>query len=151
MRLVFAYSNEVLIKMNGSLFPFGWLTFLREKKRISQVRCMALGVVPEFRKRGVDAILYYYSMQEGIKRKQKDVEFSWMLEDNLDILRGLEVFGGRIYRRYRLLLPAGPFRLLKQASSQRLARRSRAVKGTPGREWRSPVNCALQNVVVTVD
>jgi len=26
-----------------------------------------------------------------------------MLEDNLDILKPLEVFGGRIYRRYRLV------------------------------------------------
>ena len=30
-------------------------------------------------------------------------EFSWLLEDNLDIQRPLEVFGGRIYRRYRLV------------------------------------------------
>jgi hypothetical protein len=30
-------------------------------------------------------------------------EFSWMLEDNLDILKPLEIFGGRIYRRYRLV------------------------------------------------
>jgi len=33
-----------------------------------------------------------------------------MLEDNLDILKPLEVFGGRIYRRYRLVsrpVPSG--------------------------------------------
>ncbi len=95
--------NQVFAKMGGRLLPFGWLTFLRERKKIDRVRCMALGIVPEFRKKGLDAILYYLSMQEGVKRNQKWVEFSWMLEDNLDILRGLEVFQGRIYRRYRLL------------------------------------------------
>ena len=31
------------------------------------------------------------------------VGFYTMLEDNLDILKPLEIFGGRIYRRYRLV------------------------------------------------
>ncbi len=41
-------------------------------------------------------------MQEGVKAGAKRVEFSWMLEDNEAILKDLEVFGGKIYRRYRL-------------------------------------------------
>lgn len=95
--------NQVLRKMGGSLFPFGWLTFLREQKKIDACRLMAFGVVPEFRKRGLDAVLYYLSMQEGVKKGIKTVEFSWMLEDNFEILKPLEVFGGKIYRRYRVL------------------------------------------------
>jgi GNAT superfamily N-acetyltransferase len=95
--------NQVLAKMRGSLFPFGWLTFLLEKGKIDRCRTMALGVLPEYRRKGVDALLYYEAMKEGIRIGHKVVEFSWMLEDNLDILRPLEVFGGRVYRRYRLV------------------------------------------------
>jgi GNAT superfamily N-acetyltransferase len=95
--------NQVLIKMGGSLFPFGWLKFLTERKKIDRCRSMALGVLPEFRKRGLDAVLYYEAMKEGVRIGHKWAEFSWMLEDNLDILKPLEVFGGRVYRRYRLV------------------------------------------------
>jgi GNAT superfamily N-acetyltransferase len=95
--------NQVLVKMGGSLFPFGWLKFITEKKKIDRCRTMALGVLPEYRKRGFDAVLYYEAMKEGIRIGQKWAEFSWMLEDNLDILKPLEIFGGRIYRRYRLV------------------------------------------------
>ena len=94
---------QVLVKMGGSLFPFGWLKFFTEKKKIDRCRTMALGVLPEYRKRGIDAVLYYEAMKEGIRIGQKWAEFSWMLEDNLDILKPLEIFGGRIYRRYRLV------------------------------------------------
>jgi GNAT superfamily N-acetyltransferase len=95
--------NQVLRKMGGSLFPFGWLTFLLEKRKIDRCRTMALGVLPEYRRKGIDGVLYYEAMKEGIRIGHKWVEFSWMLEDNLDILKPLEVFGGRIYRRYRLV------------------------------------------------
>jgi GNAT superfamily N-acetyltransferase len=95
--------NQVLVKMGGSLFPFGWLKFLTERKKIDRVRTMALGVLPEYRRKGIDAVLYYEAAKEGIRIGHKWAEFSWMLEDNLDILKPLEVFGGRIYRRYRLV------------------------------------------------
>jgi GNAT superfamily N-acetyltransferase len=95
--------NQVLAKMNGSLLPFGWLTFLLEKGKIDRCRTMALGVLPEYRKKGIDAVLYYEAMKEGIRIGHKWAEFSWMLEDNLDILKPLEVFGGKVYRRYRLV------------------------------------------------
>jgi hypothetical protein len=89
--------------MRGSLWPFGWFHFLRARKRIDRCRGLAFGVVPEFRRRGIDALLFYQAFQEGLKRGVKTVEFSWILEDNLDMLRPLELFGGRVYRRYRIV------------------------------------------------
>ncbi len=95
--------NLVLNRLNGSLLPFGWLKFLLLKGKIDRVRTLALGVLPEYRRRGFDALLYFEAMKEGVRIKYKWAEFSWLLEDNLDIQRPLEVFGGRIYRRYRLV------------------------------------------------
>jgi len=102
--------NLVLNRLGGSLLPFGWLKFLVLKGKIDRCRTMALGVLPEYRKRGFDAVLYYEAMKEGVRIGTKWAEFSWMLEDNLDILRPLEVFGGRVHRRYRIVcrpVPSG--------------------------------------------
>ena len=42
--------NQVFAKIpNGRLLPFGWLTFLREKKKIDSLRVITLGVVQEYR------------------------------------------------------------------------------------------------------
>ena len=38
----------------------------------------------------------------------RTVEFSWILEDNLDLLKPIEVFEGRLYRRYRLVARTVP-------------------------------------------
>lgn len=102
--------NLVLRKMKGSLLPFGWLTFLRERKRIDRLRLMAFGILPEYRRKGIDATLFHVSMAEGIRLGARTVEFSWMLEDNVEMLRPLQVFGGRVWRRYRVLcrpVPSG--------------------------------------------
>ena len=95
--------NQVLATMGGSLFPLGWLKFLLGKKKIDRCRTLAFGVLPEYRKRGIDAVVYYEAMKEGIRIGHKWAEFSWMLEDNLAILRPLEVFGGKVWRRYRIV------------------------------------------------
>jgi len=98
--------NQVLKRMGGSLFPFGWLTFLRRWRQIDRCRTLALGVVPAYRKRGIDALLYYEATKAAIRHGHKWAEFSWMLEENLDILKPLRVFGGTVYRRYRLVAKA---------------------------------------------
>ncbi|MEO8585706.1 MAG: hypothetical protein ABI584_06075 [Acidobacteriota bacterium] len=95
--------NLVLHKLGGSLFPFGWVKFLLLKKKINRCRTMALGILPEYRRRGFDSLLYSEAVKEAVRLKYETAEFSWMLEDNLDILKPLEVFGGRIYRRYRIV------------------------------------------------
>lgn len=95
--------NQVLKELGGSLFPFGWLKFLLLQRKIDRVRTLALGILPEYRRRGFDALLYFEAVKEGVRLKYTAAEFSWLLEDNLDIQRPLEVFGGRIYRRYRIV------------------------------------------------
>jgi GNAT superfamily N-acetyltransferase len=50
--------NQVLIHLNGKLFPFNWL---RVKRLISQINVASfklMGLLEEYRHRGIDAILY---------------------------------------------------------------------------------------------
>jgi hypothetical protein len=41
-------------------------------------------------------------MEAGLPMGFRECEMSWMLEDNVMILRPLEVFEGRLYKRYRV-------------------------------------------------
>lgn len=102
--------NQVLIRMGGRLLPFGWLKFLLGKKKVDRLRLLAFGVLPEYRRKGLDAVCYFEGYKRAIAGGFKTVEFSWILEDNLDLLKPLEVLEGRLYRRYRLVsrtVPSG--------------------------------------------
>ena len=43
-------------KLNGRLLPFGWMTALRERKKIDSVRVFALGVKPERHAQGFNQL-----------------------------------------------------------------------------------------------
>jgi len=100
--------NQVLIRMGGRLLPFGWLKFLLGRKNVDRVRLMAFGVLPEYRRKGLDAVCYFEGYKAAMAAGFRTVEFSWILEDNLDLLKPIEVFEGRLYRRYRLVARTVP-------------------------------------------
>ena len=100
--------NQVLIRMGGRLLPFGWLKFLLGRKKVDRVRLMAFGVLPEYRRKGLDAVCYFEGYKAAMAAGFRTVEFSWILEDNLDLLKPIEVFEGRLYRRYRLVARTVP-------------------------------------------
>jgi GNAT superfamily N-acetyltransferase len=94
--------NEVLIDMNGRLFPTGWLKFLRGRNKIRHVRVFALGVKPEYQHTGVAAKFYVEHFDEAERNIVKSGEMGWILEANTAMNRGMEAMGGRIVKRYRL-------------------------------------------------
>ncbi len=94
--------HQVLRKMNGRLFPFGWLTFQIEKRRINQARLWTLGVMRKFRNLGFDALLYYDSIMAARKHGFKRGELSMILEDNVPIIRPITNLGARIVKTYRV-------------------------------------------------
>jgi GNAT superfamily N-acetyltransferase len=100
--------NQVLIRMGGRLLPIGWLKFLLGRKKIDRVRLMAFGVLPAYRRKGLDAVCYFEGYKAAMAAGYKTVEFSWILEDNLDLLKPIEVFEGRLYRRYRVVARTVP-------------------------------------------
>jgi hypothetical protein len=92
--------------MNGELFskeaPFALFTFLFGLNSIDDTREMAMGVLPEYRKKGLEAILYLEALKTGKNRKIKGGELSWTLEDNVGINNGIEAMGGKIIKKYRI-------------------------------------------------
>jgi hypothetical protein len=94
--------NQVLKHLNGRLFPFGFIKFLRNKSKIDAMRLWALGVKDKFRNLGIDALLYYETFVGAKKMGYKIGEVSWILEDNLNIIRPIMLWDAKLYKKYRV-------------------------------------------------
>ena len=94
--------NEILRKIpDGRLFPTGWYKLLTGLKRIRGFRTMLMGVVPEYRNRGVDALMIDKVIQDGAVAGYQYCELSWVLEDNEAMVSLADKAGGHLYRKYR--------------------------------------------------
>lgn len=100
--LVMLDYNYVLKKMNGRIFPFGFIKLFTEKKNIKWSRILTLGIIPEYQKRGLDAVFYWDILMRAHKIGIDLGEASWVLEDNEMMNRGANVMNGEIYKRYRI-------------------------------------------------
>jgi GNAT superfamily N-acetyltransferase len=94
--------NEILIKMNGRLLPFGIFKLLLGRRKIEGVRALVFGVVPEYMHTGLAYGLYDKFAEAIIGKGYKWCELSWELEDNQAILKFAASIGARLYRKYRL-------------------------------------------------
>ncbi|MCB9260049.1 MAG: hypothetical protein H6612_11930 [Ignavibacteriales bacterium] len=94
--------NEIFKTMKGRLFPFQFLKLYTQKKKITWARVIALGVIPEYQKKGIDGLLYYECLLRAAKHGIMQGEASWILEDNTMMNRGAETMNGRIYKKYRI-------------------------------------------------
>jgi GNAT superfamily N-acetyltransferase len=94
--------NQVLRAINGHLWPFGWWRLLLGRTHIDTARVFALGIIPEYRQRGIDAVLYYETFREGIRKGYQRAELSLIAEHNMAMRRTIEALGAHIYKTYRV-------------------------------------------------
>lgn len=94
--------NQVLKKLNGRLFPFGIFKFLHNRKKIDSLRLMIMGVIKEYRHKGIEAIMYSKGLENALKIGYKHCELSWVLDDNIMTQRTSEMMGGKIYKKYSI-------------------------------------------------
>ncbi|MBK5110224.1 MAG: hypothetical protein JJE10_02525 [Thermoleophilia bacterium] len=94
--------NQVLAKMGGRLMPFGWLKFLRGKRKIDVVRILALGVKKDYQHTGVAAALYVRHIQTTDPDGVMTGEAGWILETNEPMNRALEGMGGVVNKKFRI-------------------------------------------------
>ncbi len=95
-------ANQIIRLANGKLFPFGFLKLLFNQHKITRIRILILGVMSQYRKSGLDALLYHSVFKGVEKHGFKGGEFSWILEDNVDIIRIIESWGSRRTKTYRI-------------------------------------------------
>ncbi len=94
--------NMATQPMKGKMYPFGWLKFLLAKRKINFVRMPLMGVLPEYRKMGVDMALVFRTMETAFPKGHTSGELSWILDDNKAMNRILEGYGGKVYKTYRI-------------------------------------------------
>jgi hypothetical protein len=101
---LFAYPDvsAALQKTKGKLFPFGWLTLLRELKRTNWLNINGAGLLPEYRGSGGTAILYseiFKSVRESGQFKHAEVVQIGV--ENEAMQREMENFGIDFYKTHR--------------------------------------------------
>lgn len=97
--------NQALKPLRGRFLSpgiFEALPYLLQWKTPDIVRVITLGVKPGFRGRGIEAAMLCVGLRTGFKAGFKNVEASWILEDNTPIQRIIELFGGKVYKTYRI-------------------------------------------------
>jgi len=86
---------------SGRMFP-GILRVLLASRGIDRLRVLLLGTVPEWRGKGVDALLDKKVWEEAHRRGYRWAEAGWILEDNHPMRNGLVNLGFEVYKTYRL-------------------------------------------------
>lgn len=95
--------NIVLKKIpNGRLFPFGFLKFLMLRSTINTIRFLIAGILPEYQRRGIDALIYLEFFHRGTKKGIHQAEAGWVLESNTLMNEGLRALNARRYKTYRM-------------------------------------------------
>ncbi|HMS65654.1 MAG TPA: N-acetyltransferase [Ignavibacteria bacterium] len=94
--------NQAIKGINGKLFPFGVFKFLKNKKKIDQLRVIIMGVKKEYQKKGIDAIFYRNIIKAANRKGIKGAEISWILEDNFAMKQTAEKLGAKVYKTYRM-------------------------------------------------
>ncbi len=94
--------NQVLRHLDGRLFPFGLFKALWYRRKIFRTRVLILGLLEEYRGKGIDSLLYLAIIRAAKPCGITEAEQSWILEDNEKMNAAIRRLGGRAYRRYRL-------------------------------------------------
>ena len=74
--------------------------FLR--KKIPIVRFMFFGILPAYRRMGINALLFWETFDHGVPKGYRQVEASMLLEDNDLMIQDAEALGGRLYKTWRI-------------------------------------------------
>jgi hypothetical protein len=92
--------NQITKSFNGNLFPLNFLQLIFNKGKMDWLRVLLLGILPEYRGKGLDAVMYYEIIKNGILLNIKHAEASWILESNEGMNKGVQVVNGMKYKTY---------------------------------------------------
>jgi len=94
--------NRVLIHLNGRLFPFGWLKVKRLIRQIDVVSFKLMGLLKEYRRRGIDALLYLEAMKAIYEKGYAWMDGSVTSENNPAVNLLASSMGAERYKHYRI-------------------------------------------------
>ncbi|MBI1769646.1 MAG: hypothetical protein HYR67_14860 [Bacteroidetes bacterium] len=89
-------------KAKGKLFPFGFIHILNSAKKTKQLDLLLGAVKPNYRGKGLTALLGQSLMQTATQRGLETMDSHLILETNKLMCAECENVGGEIYKRYRV-------------------------------------------------
>ena len=94
---------NVALKKNpsGRFFP-GILKILWAARKITRVRILLLGLLPEYRGIGADALMYHWIWRTGYELGYRWAEAGWILEDNGPMNNAIKRLGFERYKTLRI-------------------------------------------------
>ena len=94
---------NVALKKNpsGRIFP-GIAKILWESRKIDRVRILLLGLLPEYRRYGADAIMYHWIWDTGYRLGHRWAEAGWILEENIAMNNAIQRLGFVRYKTLRV-------------------------------------------------
>jgi ribosomal protein S18 acetylase RimI-like enzyme len=90
----------VLRKIEGRLFPFGFISLLAGIPKITNYRLFGLALLPEYHGMGLDVLLYV-TLYKALSARKIRLEANYILEDNLMIRNALEKLALEHVKTYR--------------------------------------------------
>jgi ribosomal protein S18 acetylase RimI-like enzyme len=93
--------NSLIKDLGGRLLPFGWLKVLIGLPRLRKYRLFALGVLPEYQKKGIDSLIYR-ALYEALYTPDIWLEINYVLEDNVPMNNAIIKLDAKPLRRYRI-------------------------------------------------
>jgi hypothetical protein len=94
--------NPRIKKIDGRLYPFGFMRLLWNKKAIKRVRMISTNVIPEYQKWGLGLVIAARLVPEFDAWGMEETEFSWVLESNRLSYGTLKRGGAKIIKTYRI-------------------------------------------------
>ncbi len=94
--------NPRIKKIDGRLFPFGFLRLLLGRRKIKKIRLLAANVLPEYQLLGVGLVLVRAMTPAGLEWGLDEVEYSWVAESNSLSRGSLEKGGAKRIKTYRV-------------------------------------------------
>ena len=97
--------NEAFQPLKGRLFSpglFRALPYFLGWKTPRYLRCLTLGVTAKYRGRGIEAAMLAEALTASLRLGFQRGEASWILEDNIAVQRVINLFGGKVYKTYRV-------------------------------------------------
>jgi len=94
--------NQLLARMNGRIWPFGWWTYLKFRKKIRKYVVYVYASTPRAEAMGVGAALYRRFYESCFRKGIKQCETGYVLSNNTLMRNSIEKFGAKVGKRYQL-------------------------------------------------
>jgi len=94
--------NPALRILNGRLYPWRLLMFMREAKKTKRVRTVIMGILPEYRGQHIDDIFYLKAIEQGLLTDIWESDCSLIAETNTKMIGALKPLTPELYKTYRI-------------------------------------------------